>query len=117
MRELKLLIWNAIFAALIYYGIFEKIDGAYNVLVFVICLMFVIGLAMKSEQGQKSMIESKITRSKISIVYRYTDMIAAGILVWFGHWFLGILVILTDIFIESGWDEIQNAQESAKSGE
>ena len=106
MRELKVLVWNIVFGALIYYGLLEKIDGAYNVLIFLIWLLFVNACAMATNDGQNFVIKSNKHRSKIAILYNYVDIAAVGIFVWFGHWFLAILTILSMILIEYGWDKI-----------
>jgi hypothetical protein len=113
MRELKHTIWNVIMWVLVYFALIQNVAGAYNLMTFFIWVLFFRGCAISTETRQEILIKP---RSRLSKVFNYTDLIVGSVLVWFGHWFLGVLVILTMFLISSGWDKIEKTIKDNENG-
>lgn len=109
MRELKQTVYNVIMWVLVYFAIVKNVAGAYNLMVFFIWILFFSSIAITTDTGKEMLVKAKSSRSKLSKLFNYTDLVLAGVLVWYDHWFLGVIVILSMVLIGSSWDKIEDA--------
>jgi sterol desaturase/sphingolipid hydroxylase (fatty acid hydroxylase superfamily) len=117
MKHINTFLFNVALFVITYYAFVEHIDGAYNVLCFIITIIFLVGIYLASDEG-KLMVSKSPPRTFLSKIYRTTDIILVFVFVWFGSWFLGVLMLLTVIFVEissEGASKIRSAHEYLKA--
>lgn len=107
MKELKQTVYNVVMWVLVYFAMVKNVAGAYNLMVFFIWILFFSSMAMTSDMGKEILVKAKSSRSKLSKLFNYTDLVLAAVLVWYDHWFLGAIVLLSMVLIESSWDKIE----------
>lgn len=93
---------------LVYLGFVEGSDGAMNVLKFYVWFAFVVfGISFFSDAVAKKQAEKEEAPSYQRIIGRLTSVFLMGILVWFGHIFSGIAMLLALFFSDVFYDRVQ----------
>ena len=112
MNMLKTFVFNVILFVLAYFAFVENISGAYNVLAFMITITMFVGIYLGSDDGSLAL--SKLPpRTFFSKIYRTTDIVLVLILVWYGSWILGIMLLIGVICTEIGAESADKMRKSS----
>lgn len=106
MNEFKHGVSNAIFWVLTYYALVEKIDGALNVITFAVVILFLLAAFAVTNDGVKSILKSGKSRSRFSELSNYVDICISAAFVWYGHWFIALMLLLSVVLMENAWDQV-----------
>ena len=103
MRLIKYICTYAVVFTVMYFGVYESIGGARNVLIGYVWFVFAISLLSLT----KPMIE--VFREKGRVIPNYIDvpidMIIAGVFIWFGMFWTGAAFIVHVFMVEAGMQE------------
>lgn len=84
---------NSVFAALTYYGVVEHVEGAYNVALFIIWVMFIIAFAITMKMDD--VVKSAKNYSTIPLwLDQLYDVCILAVWIWYGHEFFATLYLL-----------------------
>lgn len=90
-RLLRYLAVNAVLAVTLYFATFRQVEGAQNLLTFAAVVVFLIACTSTSDEARATVRELGLpVPGWVDVLY---DLVFTCVLVWFGHWFLGILWI------------------------
>ena len=103
MRVIRYICTYAVFFAFMYFGLYEGIDGARNVLMGYAWFVFAISLLSLTNP----MIE--LFREKGRVIPNYIDVpidiIIAGAFIWFGMFWTGAAFVVHVFMVEAGMQE------------
>lgn len=108
MKTIKYILVNSAFAACLYFGLYENVEGAENVAVFYAWLMFFCSTMMVTDVGKKS-IKDNLSKNGLSVP-RALDAIfgiaATCAFVWYGFVWTGLFYLIHAILTHSVLSEI-----------
>lgn len=119
MNYLRWFAANILFAVFLYLGLVEKIAGAWNVAVFYIYFCAVISLFTFSDiivDALREKIDSgkKYMPRVVDVTY---DIILSGVLVWFGHIWLGSIYFIHMVLCSAAWEKAKKPKETEDNEE
>ena len=104
MKTIKWLLFAAGQAALFYLAFIEGINGALNIVLFLVWGLFLLSFFVFNDEFVNT------SQGRTPSVPRWldvtTDLIFVGVLVWFGHVFTAMAYMIHILFLQIGWDKI-----------
>lgn len=105
MKLIRYIVFNLIFAACIYFGLFEGVEGAKNVVLFVAWLSGIVSLVCLSDTVVEAMKDQQPSVPRwIDIIY---DIFIVAVFVWFAYWLTAIVYMIHIILLQGMWEKIE----------
>lgn len=107
MKILKWFLINGIYAALVYFGLYENNAGALNVALFISWFTIIASFLLLSDESTKLL--SKEGRAMPAWINVSFDLMIIGAFVWDGWWILSIFLMLSTLLTESVWIKVKES--------
>ena len=114
-RILRWVISNGLFAVVLYFAYFEKINGAENIALFYAWFTIVFSFAARSDAVIKShKYKKRIIPSWLNFCF---DAGVTAVFVWFGAWITGIFYFIHIFLLEAVMAKIKDAHNQATNAD
>jgi hypothetical protein len=111
MKSLRWALWNALFAVLVWLGLVEGVEGARNLTIFLVWVLFVLSLFALQKDVIKEMADKPPSVPRwIDFTY---DAAVLALIVWQGSWVLGIAYAIHMLAIAGMWSEVAKLKAGA----
>ena len=106
MKQFKYFIINGIFAACIYFGLFENIEGAKNLTLFIAWLSIIMSMFMLTDAAQEALV--KQGGPSVPRWFDITlDIAVIGIFVWLNWTWTAAGYTLHMFMLIAAWQEVE----------
>jgi len=103
---------NGAFAAMLWFGFVEGVEGARNLSLFLVWASFIISWGMLVPDIQKELAKKGRSAPKaMNVLY---DLSVTFFLVWFGAWVSAVAYAMHIVLSEAGWDAALKSRDNAK---
>ena len=93
---LNYLIYNSVFSTCLYFGTIQGISGFMNILTFYIWFVFIVFIfGCFNQEAQIRVYENEQKKFKLGIFAHIITAAYVGVLVYYGHIFLGSIYLIT----------------------
>ena len=115
MKAFRWALINGLFAACLYYGFIENIDGAYNVAMFLAWATVITSLFVSSDGVVKKMKDGgRSVTMGIDVLF---DTVVILVFAWFGAWVTATGYFLHAILQQAAWDKALSPNETEPEDE
>jgi len=114
----KYLIFNAGLWGLLYLDL-QGVAGAMNLFNFIIWFAFIVVLLLQSSRTQLKLIQDEATsflNRAPATLRTFNDFVMMGVLIWFGHWVLAIVILMTFVLFETAAENIKQLKQRPTEG-
>lgn len=102
MKNIQWVLVNGAFAACLYFGYIEGVEGALRVAFFLAWFAIICSLPTASEEVRKKMRENGRTiPAWVSVPF---DIAVTVVFVWFGAWVTGAFYVLHILLLHAAWN-------------
>ena len=106
MKVIRYVVGNGLFVYLIYLALWQEIQGAQNLLVFIVWFMGVTSLATLSEDVRRKIAEKGISVPRwVDVSF---DLTVTCVLVWHGWIFSALVYLFNLMLVQNMWSAIEN---------
>jgi ABC-type sugar transport system permease subunit len=106
MKTLRYLLINSGFAICVYYGLYEGNQGAENLAIFYIWVIFVLSLFLFNEKAIKALKEKKLKPSVPKWLDATFDFSLLAAIIYSGWVISGIAYLIQLLIMQNVYDEI-----------
>jgi hypothetical protein len=115
MKKIKWVAINGLFAAGIYFGFYEGIEGAKNVTMLIAWATIVMSFSYLTDAVKESFKKSERSMpASVNVIY---DLAVACAFAWFGAWVTAAFWLLHLVMQEAAWDEAKKTHNAHVQGE
>ena len=112
MKQFKYFLMNGIFVACIYFGLFENIEGAKNLTLFIAWFTSIMSLFLLTNAAQENLV--KVGKAVPRWLDVTLDISIIATFVWFNWVWTGVAYTIHLLMVVAAWQEVEKTLKANK---